>query len=1038
MSVEFISSAKKQQSEDGHLRCMGLDGLVIMLRSLKGLAFRGDTVDDTESKSPVSSSEPAGELDRNGGLDGIVALDAQSVDEGGAQIGIDVFDKKVKLERDLELGILNFNLNPMKGLKYLASKQILVLEPFEIAHFLTEYNDRLDKTAVGDFLGREREYQNGLCYAVLHEFVKLMDFSDMDFVSAIRLFLSGFRLPGEAQKIDRIMEKFAEKYYLQHKEDFANADMAFILAFSTIMLQTNLHNPAIKDDKRMTKEQFIKQNKGISSDGELSDEILVEIFDRIAAEPISLQSDLSRKPKKEDNSFVVFSGSVDRKKKDAFNSERKEMVRQSEALIRQKKTRASVFVKTVSTNDDVYVKSMFEVVWPPVLGAISFVLDSEEDHKLTELSLAAFDLCISLACKLDVPIARNTFINALTKFTSLDTVKEMKVKQVACIKLLLHVAVTWGDSLEESWNQILLSISQLARLQLFVGSQNDDPFFSDTSTNGNHRRSSRAVSDKSSSGGNYSDPVTKFFLGVTKAESIRIIEEGNAEFLSQNIDPAFLDRIFVSSTKLSGASVNHFVKSLCLVSLQEMSNVSSMMKSKDSWDADSPRIFSLQKLVEVADYNMTSRSRVDWTNMWNVLAKHFCNVGLHENLAVAMYAIDSLKQLSIKFLQKEELSNFNFQRLFLRPFEVILSRTPAVEIKDLILRCIDIMIKACAQNIRSGWRTIFFTLELAAAQDQGEIAKLSFSILEGLLNDKFELIKHDFVELMNCLVGFGSCQHTALSLKAINYLIVCGAHLAEGRVNPSVEQHSASDTRELSWESFRDESMKRSVEGDSAVFRLWWPLLLGLSTRVSDLRPSVRNEALQALKRVLVEHGHIFSAQTWAVIFKGVLYPIIDNAKYEGSEVEIRSASPNVVIEKQNWIEGIAEQVLTFCIECYCTTSSRDESKVMFRDLLAVLSSCVVLCIPTLSSIALSSLQRIVLSLGDQGSSLTKIVCDSLYVETLCNHETEIVNGCLNFDFLSQRNVTFRLPSNCSPAVATTLLRLQKVKFVRNVTCSLM
>ena len=38
--------------------------------------------------------------------------------------------------------------------------------------------------------------------------------------------------------------------------------MAFILAFSTIMLQTNLHNPAIRDDKRMTREQFIKQNKG--------------------------------------------------------------------------------------------------------------------------------------------------------------------------------------------------------------------------------------------------------------------------------------------------------------------------------------------------------------------------------------------------------------------------------------------------------------------------------------------------------------------------------------------------------------------------------------------------------------------------------------------------------------------------------------------------------------------------------------------------------------------------------------------------------
>ena len=37
----------------------------------------------------------------------------------------------------------------------------------------------------------------------------------MEFDEAIRHFLSGFRLPGEAQKIDRMMEKFAERFCLQ-------------------------------------------------------------------------------------------------------------------------------------------------------------------------------------------------------------------------------------------------------------------------------------------------------------------------------------------------------------------------------------------------------------------------------------------------------------------------------------------------------------------------------------------------------------------------------------------------------------------------------------------------------------------------------------------------------------------------------------------------------------------------------------------------------------------------------------------------------
>ena len=58
----------------------------------------------------------------------------------------------------------------------------------------------------------------------------MMNFEGMPFDLAIRHFLNGFRLPGEAQKIDRIMEKFAERYYIQNRNTFASADLAFILA----------------------------------------------------------------------------------------------------------------------------------------------------------------------------------------------------------------------------------------------------------------------------------------------------------------------------------------------------------------------------------------------------------------------------------------------------------------------------------------------------------------------------------------------------------------------------------------------------------------------------------------------------------------------------------------------------------------------------------------------------------------------------------------------------------------------------------------
>lgn len=46
----------------------------------------------------------------------------------------------------------------------------------------------------------------------MHAFVDLLDFRNLKFIDALRLFLQAFRLPGEAQKIDRFMLKFAERY----------------------------------------------------------------------------------------------------------------------------------------------------------------------------------------------------------------------------------------------------------------------------------------------------------------------------------------------------------------------------------------------------------------------------------------------------------------------------------------------------------------------------------------------------------------------------------------------------------------------------------------------------------------------------------------------------------------------------------------------------------------------------------------------------------------------------------------------------------
>jgi len=985
MGIDFISSSssRKIQIEEQNIRRAGLEGFVSILRSLMRSKGIEDSAHDS-SASPLAiggglvSDTTAHDEETSGNAESA----SEAVTFAGIGDAVTTYDRKQRVQEEISNGILRFNLSSKKGLAYLAGLDHIQMTGKSVAAFFHHYEDRLDKSVLGDFLGREKEYENGFCIEVLHEYVEMIDFAGMEFDLAIRHFLSGFRLPGEAQKIDRIMEKFAERYYLQNQDKFASADMAFILAFSTIMLQTNLHNPAIREDKRMTKEEFIKQNTKISDDGELSVDMLMEIYDRIAAQPISMTQDdkQNKKLKKEEqSSFAVFQVSSDKRRYDAFNDERKEIVRAGEAMFKKNsKSTNKVFLRRTSLppQDDAYLGPMFEVTWAPVLGVLSQVLETTDDPTMINLCLLGFDHAIRLACRIDSATCRSTYINGLLKFTALGSLKEMKHKHIESIKVLVNITMSEGDFFEDDWVQVLQSISQLARLQLLAtGAHSDDMFFGNS-------LSSRSLDS--------TDSFTKLFVGPSKAESVRIVEQENAQLLVGEIDPVVVDQILLSSKNLSDEAVQHFVRALCTVSFQEITSNMNSLRGKTSVldESTTPRIFSLQKLVEVADFNMTSRSRIAWANMWELLAQHFTAIGIHENQRLAMYAIDSLKQLSIKFLQKEELSNFNFQRVFLRPFEFIMARSRSADIKDLILRCVDAMILTCSTNIRSGWRTIFSIFEASAAQDNADVTKLAFEILERLMANEHMLI-FDFVDLMNCLVKFMSGTNTAAALRALSHLSTCANHLADenqgGALN-SHKAHSSSDANAVCGE-------------DDGVFRAWWPLLLGLSTRVSDSRLPVRLQALDTLHSVLRDFGGVFSAQAWAVIFRGVLFPIMDSGKTDNPQQSLsRWPSERKIygelLETNDWIGSMASKVLSKCLDLFLVFKSRHgNATLVLPDLLTMIEGCICQDTESLAIIGIQAYRELLGLLGDSG----QIDEDSLNAITTSVSKSLMRNLCFDF-----------------------------------------
>ncbi|KAL7394290.1 hypothetical protein ABVT39_023719 [Epinephelus coioides] len=124
---------------------------------------------------------------------------------------------------------------------------------------------------------------------VLQAFVDLHEFTDLNLVQALRQFLWSFRLPGEAQKIDRMMEAFAQRYCHCNPGVFQSTDTCYVLSFAIIMLNTSLHNPNVRDKPGV--DRFISMNRGINEGGDLPEDLLRNLYESIKNEPFKIPED---------------------------------------------------------------------------------------------------------------------------------------------------------------------------------------------------------------------------------------------------------------------------------------------------------------------------------------------------------------------------------------------------------------------------------------------------------------------------------------------------------------------------------------------------------------------------------------------------------------------------------------------------------------------------------------------------------------------------------------------------------------------------
>ncbi|KAH7731090.1 loner ISO1 [Aphelenchoides avenae] len=196
-----------------------------------------------------------------------------------------------------------FNKKPDRGVQLLIHWGFVEDSPQAIAKLFLGRRG-LSKQMIGEFLGT---LHSPFHAAVLERFINEIPMFDMEIDVALRQLLTHFRLPGEAQKIDHIMQMFSKKYRSSNPgrlPPHLSPDTIYVLAFAIIMLNTDLHTPSLKDSKRMKLDEFIKNVCGIEEGSLLDRGMLTGIYERIKEREFRPGSDHVTQVMKVDQSIV--------------------------------------------------------------------------------------------------------------------------------------------------------------------------------------------------------------------------------------------------------------------------------------------------------------------------------------------------------------------------------------------------------------------------------------------------------------------------------------------------------------------------------------------------------------------------------------------------------------------------------------------------------------------------------------------------------------------------------------------------------------
>ncbi|XP_047942930.1 ARF guanine-nucleotide exchange factor GNL2 [Salvia hispanica] len=753
--------------------------------------------------------------------------------------------RKVQKRKILIAGS-HFNRDEKKGLDYLKKAGLTSdpPDPKAFAYFF-RYTPKLNKTMIGDYLGDP----DALNVQVLKEFTHTFEFSGMHLDSSLRTYLESFRLPGESQKIQRVVEAFSERFYEQQSSDlFASKDAVMIFCYSIIMLNTDQHNPQVK--KKMSEEEFIKNNRSINGGNDLPREYLSELFQSIATNAIKM----------DDTNIVV-----------EMNPNRWiQLINRSKIV--------QPFI--MCDFDRRLGRDMFASIAGPSVATVAAVFEhSDEEEMLHDCIESLFS--IARISQYGLEDTLDELICSFSKFTTLlnpyasaeETLyafsHDMKPKMA--ILAVFTIVNVFKDSIRGGWRTIIECLLKLKRLKLLPQSIMEPEMAPKSPATKPDSAIVIPSNDPKYSKKRQASGITAKFLTFMSMENVEeSLNQGMNEF-EQNISiiqQCQIGSIFSTSSNLPEESLLNLGRCIIFAAAGKGQKFSTPVEEEETVS------FCWELISSMA---LANRHRV--STFWPYYHDYLLEVTqfpLFSPIPFSEKAIVSLMKMCLKLLASDNFAD-GAEELIFKSFNLMWR----VE-KEILETCCEFLLQAASKIITDypnkmqtqlGWMSVLHLLSVTGRHpetyDQG------VETLIHLMTDQNHITRTNYTYCIDCAFAFVALRNSQVdkNIKIMDMLAESASLL--------VEWYKGGYSDPGSGTGVGNNGNSLSVEESSRIYNpISFFQRLGESLKKTSLarREEVRNHAVLSLQRsFLLAEDLLFTPTSCINSFYNIIFAMVDD-----------------------------------------------------------------------------------------------------------------------------------------------------------------